>query len=148
MLGTRPGTYLPGGPLTWWMMVGVFTPFFLALLAADLSSSVWHLPGWANWLGVAVGFLGLGLLILTWIVGLIKGLPDWSLPSLGVGFFVLTYLMDGGVGRLNEFFNVIYWPDSILGRILMVILRGFLWMLPAVVMAVIVASTRPASSSV
>lgn len=138
MLKTRPGTYLPGGPLAWWMLVGVFTPFLLAAIAADLSSSIWRLPGWANWLGAALGFLGLGVLILTWIFGLVKGFPDWSLPSLGSGFFVLTYLLDGGVGRILEFFNVINWPDSTWQRILVSIQRSFLFLLPAAAMAVIV----------
>lgn len=138
MLRTRPGTYLPGGPLAWWMLVGVFAPFFVASMAADLSSSVWRFPGWINWLGIVMGILGLGVLILTWVLGLIKGFPDWSLPSLGLGFFVLTYLIDGGVGRLYEFFHIIQWPDSRLEQILIVILRSFLFLLPALVMAIIV----------
>ena len=138
MIRTRPGTYLPGGPLTWWMLVGVFTPFILAILAADLSSSIWRLPGWANWLGIAVGILGLGSLILTWIVALIKGLPDWSLPSLGVGFFVLIYLIDGGTGRLLEFFNILHWPEGTLDRILIGIVQNFLYLLPVTTIAVIV----------
>lgn len=45
-----------------------------------------------SWLGMAVLLL-LGVLVVLMVMGLIKGMPRWSLPSLGLWLAVLNYVV-------------------------------------------------------
>lgn len=81
------GAYLPGGPLRAWQVGAVFLPFLLPMF---LSLRFWADQNGLAWLIGALGLPLLGLLVAIWIAGLVKGLPTWALPGLGVLFFFVS----------------------------------------------------------
>lgn len=73
----RSGAHLPEGPIRSWKLLALFAPFLLSLMLSLRGQVV------SSWLIRGVEILLLGLLIITWVVGLRKGFPAWALPALG-----------------------------------------------------------------
>lgn len=73
-----------GGLLNAWKIVAVFLPFALALLLS-LEGIIKGI------LFVVLGITLFGLLVAIWIAGLVKAFPVWTLPSLGILFFVFYF---------------------------------------------------------
>ena len=135
-MNTKPGMYLSEGPLAWPKILAVFAPFLLAVLVAEISST-WGLPRQLNWLWIALSYVTLAYMLSVWIAGVIKGFPVWSLPSLGVAVYILTYIFDGGTGKLFTLFGSLDFPKETPARILTVIQRGFQWMVPMALIVIL-----------
>ncbi len=118
MMNLQPGAHLPEGPIKNWKLGALFVPFSLPLLGAVLGF-VDRLK--LGWVPLGVGYLLLGLLVVTWVAGLVKGFPAWSLPAMGVIlFFVSLPLKLGFQGMILNATKPpgpVFWPDSIPERL-------------------------------
>jgi hypothetical protein len=96
---SKPGANLPEGVLETWKLAAVYLPFFLALLLAGANSSIFDsLDRFIQ----GVGLLLLALLVMIWVAGLVRGMPLWALPALGLllyffGFYIVRFFAAAGV---------------------------------------------------
>jgi len=128
-VGVGPGYYLPVGQQSLWGLIAVFTPFVLGIFFA-LTSTQSNKPGWIQSGLIGGVLLAFILLLLVWMIGLWKAFPTWALPALGVAFFILTYLMDGGTGSIIGFFHLAKFPREFNAQVQVVILRNIVYVLP------------------
>lgn len=89
------GTAPNGRPLSWgWILVAVAPFLYSAILLIIMAgSSGWRsvLPYWVE----DVAYIGmLALLLATFVLGLVKGFPRWSLPAIGLALAIGAYLAD------------------------------------------------------
>ena len=92
-MNLKPGAYLPGGPLRGWQLIIAFLPFGLALLYPQrifsLFASSFSIQIGSQLLAVLF-FALLGVLLTICITGLVRQLPLWTLPGLGMGLFMIS----------------------------------------------------------
>jgi hypothetical protein len=112
----QAGLYLPDGPIRSYQLAALFVPFMIPLLMAlPALMGVVSLPIYTG-----VGWVMIGLVIVTAAAGLVRRFPVWSLPTLGFLLFVvwtpLKLLAQAAIltllGRGGK-----YWPDALPDRL-------------------------------
>jgi len=144
-MNIQPGAHLPDGHIKNWKLAALFIPFLIPLLGAVLGF-VDRLK--FGWLPQGVGYLLLGLLVVTWVVGLVKGFPAWALPSMGLILFLFGYPL-----KLGAQFIILeavrspgqgYWPDSIPERLILYIWFNLAFVaIAALIVAFLLAACTP-----
>jgi len=142
IMDLRPGAHLPEGPIQNWKLLAVFTPFILSVLLSLGGQFM------SSWLIKGVGILLLGLLFITWVVGLLKGFPAWTLPAMGQVLcavcFVLYFLAQAVILTLIKTPGGEYWPSSITNRLILYIGFDLVFLVIAgMVVAGLLAVSRP-----
>lgn len=144
-MNIQPGAHLPDGPVTNWKLLLLFVPFSLPLLGAILGL----VEGWKlGWLPQGVAYLLLGLLVVTWVVGLVKGFPAWALPALGLILFILSFPLRLGIQGMVLFAvktpGSEFWPDSITERLILYIWFNLAYVtIVALIVAFLMAISPP-----
>lgn len=82
-----------GKPMGWADIAVALIPFTMLLLISVSNAARFSLPDW-----VGTGILGfVGFMIF---IGLIRGLPEWSLPCIGLGFGIIGLFSVGYAYRV------------------------------------------------
>jgi hypothetical protein len=144
-MNIQPGAHLPDGPIKNWKLAALFVPFLIPLLGAVLGF-VDRLK--FGWLPQGVGYLLFGLLVVTWVVGLMKGFPAWALPGMGLILFLFGYPL-----KLGAQFIILeaarppgygYWPDSITERLILYIWFNLAYVaIAALIVAFLLEASTP-----
>lgn len=114
-----PGAYLPGEPIVRWKLAAALLPFvlfaFYTLLidrsGARLTAEVWNL------LGVLSLVMFLGIVFLA-VLGVVRGLPTWSLPAWSIPFFIVNLL------SIEPAYSLLALPVTLQERIVVMALRA------------------------
>ena len=140
-MNLQPGAHLPDGPIKSWELVALFVPFLLPLLGAVLGLG----EGWKfGWLPQGVGIILIGLLVIIWVTGLVKGFPAWAMPALGLILFIFSYPLilasRGLILYATKPPGPEYWPDPITERLVLYIWFNLAYVaIAALIAALIVA---------
>lgn len=119
-----------------------FTIPFLALLLLPLeglsNGRLWHIPA------LLILLLLLFTIVLA-VTGLVRGMPQWALPALGLllGFANLMLLMMMplfGIGRLKA----VLWTDFMPSRVLYAVIADSLMLMPVVLLLLLLVILLPA----
>ncbi len=109
----QAGLHLPDGPIPSYLLVALFVPFMIPLFMIVLSAM---LGGGPSWLYTGPVLL-LGLIaIAIGVLGLAKGFPAWSLPTLGLLLCIVWFLLkQGAQGAILIALHPggHYWPEAI-----------------------------------
>jgi hypothetical protein len=127
------GENLPGGPLSPLKIGAILLPFMLLLMMSGANTADFFQRAR---IFEGLGAVLLGLLVLVWIIGVVRGLPLWSLPALGLvlfflGFFFLHWIAQAAVSGVLAAFGRPFWPDPLVPRILTSTLVEVLYLLQA-----------------
>src|ERR1700682_2670635 len=99
----------PRMPLVDAYAISYAAPLFMVGLAAPVLGEV---VGWRRWSAVAVGFIGVLVILEPWnlsvhwlclvasAVSLIGAIPEWKWPSLGGWFWLSSLGLIGGIGQI------------------------------------------------
>jgi hypothetical protein len=123
------GKHLPGGPIRGWQVGAVFLPFLLPILYLN---GVFMPPVTPAIVGPcllsAVGLPFLILLVVVWWTGLRRGFPLWSLPALGMLFFIFSAMLQFAAQAMVLItytlpaFGRFGWPDGLVQKLWLMIL--------------------------
>jgi len=126
-----------------WRQLATCAPFIIVVffLALTFLPLIQFVP---VWVAAAVRIVILAFLVGLLLSGLVKGLPRWSLPTLGLALFIVTYLVDGGTGRLFAWFGLTYTrsPFTLQEKLTAAVVQSHLFLLPTllVVLGLLAAS--------
>ena len=110
------------GPLNLWKIAAVFLPFVIGMLLS--------LRNYNHTLFIVLAIVLAVLLVVTWIAGLVTVFPVWTLPALGMLFFIPYFWFIRTFVQKIIFATVIvpqfgHWPDALPSRYLMLLLIAF-----------------------
>jgi hypothetical protein len=119
-MNLKPGTNLPGGSLSPLKIGAILLPFVLLLMMSGANTVDFFQRAR---IFEGLGAVLLGLLVLVWIIGVVRGLPLWSLPALGLvlfflGFFFLHFSAVAAVSAVLTAFGRPLWPEPLVPRLL------------------------------
>lgn len=140
MDGNEPPAFLAGERMTGWQAFWFALPFlFLLILPIERQS------GGGLWL--IAPLLLLGLTIVLTVAGLVRGLPTWALPGLGLAIgFVDLLLLRGMVWGLPGWMGIkaSLWTASMPERVLYALIHNAAGMVPVVLLLLLLALLLPA----
>lgn len=127
------GVHLPDGAFKFWQVFALFVPFAIPMLGR-IPTLIGLDPRFRTGISILWG-LFIGLLVLIWIAGLLKGFPAWALPALGLILFIFAFgaqIFTQGLVLLSmrDILRIMgfilleppwsgFWPESIALRLLM-----------------------------
>jgi hypothetical protein len=119
-MNLKPGANLPEGTLSPLKIGAILLPFVLLLMMSGANTADFFQRAR---IFEGLGAVLLGLLVLVWIIGVVRGLPLWSLPALGLvlfflGFFFLHFSAVAAVSAVLTAFGRPLWPEPLVPRLL------------------------------
>ena len=146
---SKPGSYIPDGPFKPWQLAALFVPYLFAILFA--LREIEPLPRVHPFWTAGAYFLG-GLWVLIFGVGLVRGIPTWTLPSVGMVLFMVGFMVKWLIQGVVVAFSSaalaggppsFAWPETLLGRILVVLTGDLLFLAPMLLILAFILKAAP-----